>query len=124
MKMRDLVSSGLSNDLVHLLNLSQGSLVSTQSLLGQLLSSLLTSVSDQLDQSSLVRSQTGHLGDDASDESSSLGQSTLSVRDLWGNLLGGGFVTLVQTDSNTWMLVRSLGIKATVDMEFHCFDGT
>lgn len=95
------MSSGFSNDLVHFLNLLQGSLVSTQSLLGQLLGSLLTSVSDQLDQSSLVRSQAGNLSDDASDESGSLGKSTLSVRDLWGNLPLGGLVALVQTDSNS-----------------------
>lgn len=101
MKGVDLVSSGFSDDLVHFLNLSQGSLVGTQSLLGQLLGSLLTGVSDQFDQSSLVWSKTGNLGDNASDEGSSLGQSTLSVRNLWGNLLLGGFVTLVQADSNT-----------------------
>lgn len=98
---RHLVSSGFSNDLVHFFNLSQGSLVSTQSLLGQLLGSLLTSVSDQLDQSSLVWGQARNLRHDRSDESSSLGESTLSVRDLWGNLLSGGLVALVQTDSNS-----------------------
>lgn len=97
----NLVSSRLSNDLVHFFNLSQGSLVGTQSLLGQLLSSLLTSVSDQFDQSSLVRSQSGNLLDDVSDKLGSLGLSTLSVRDLWSNLLGGGLVTLVQTNCNT-----------------------
>lgn len=102
-KMMDenLVSSGLSNDVVDLLDLSQGSLVSTQSLLSQLLSSLLAGVSDQLDQSSLVRSQARHLRNDASDESGSLGESTLSVRDLRSNLLSGDLVTLVQADSNT-----------------------
>lgn len=100
-----LVSSGLSNNLVHLLNLSQGSLVGTQSLLGQLLGSLLTGVSDQLDQSSLVRSKTRHLRNDGSDKGGSLGKSTLSVRDLGGNGLLGDLVALVQTDSNTWMLV-------------------
>lgn len=101
----DLVSSGLSNDVGHLLNLSDGSLVGTQSLLSQLSSSLLTSVSDQLDQSSLVRSQAGDLRDDASDEGGSLRRSTLSLGDLWGNFLGVDLVTLVQTNSNTLMLV-------------------
>lgn len=95
------MSSGFSNDLVHFLNLSQGSLVSTQSLLGQLLGSLLTGVSDQFDQSSLVWGQARNLRNDGSDESGSLGKSTLSVRDLWGNLLSGGLVALVQTDSNS-----------------------
>lgn len=102
MMARHLVSSGFSNDLVHFLNLLQGSLVSTQSLLGQLLGSLLTGVSDQLDQSSLVWGQAGNLRNNASNESGSLGKSTLSVRDLWGNLLSGGLVALVQTDSNSW----------------------
>lgn len=97
----DLVSSGLSNDLGHLLNLSDGSLVGTQSLLSQLSSSLLTGVSDQFDQSSLVWSQARDLRDDASDERGSLGQSTLSLRDLWSNLLRVDLVTLVQADSNT-----------------------
>lgn len=95
------MSSGLSDDVGHLFNLLQGSLVSTQSLLGQLLGSLFTGVSDQFDQSSLVWSQASNLRDNASDEGSSLGQSALSVRDLWSNVLLGGFVTLVQADSNT-----------------------
>lgn len=95
------MSSGLSNDVVDLLNLSQSSLVGTQSLLSQLLSSLLTGVSDQLDQSSLVWGQARDLRDNASDESSSLGGLTLQGRTSWGNLLSGGFVTLVQSDSDT-----------------------
>lgn len=95
------MSSGFGNDLVHFFNLSQGSLVGTQSLLGQLLGSLLTGVSDQFDQSSLVWGQARNLRNDGSDESSSLGESTLSVRDLWGDLLRGGLVALVQTDSNS-----------------------
>lgn len=95
------MSSGLGNDGVDLLNLSQSSLVGTQSLLGQLLSSLLTSVSDQLDQSSLVWGQARDLGDNASDESSSLGNDTLLGGASWGNLFSGGFVTLVQSDSDT-----------------------
>lgn len=99
--MGDLVSSGLSNDGVDLLNLLQSSLVGTQSLLGQLLGSLLTGVSDQLDQSSLVWSQTGDLRDDALNESTSLGDTALEVDTSWGDLLGGGFVTLVQSDSDT-----------------------
>lgn len=95
------MSSGLGNDGVDLLNLSQSSLVGTQSLLSQLLGSLLTSVSDQLNQSSLVWGQAGDLRDDASDESSSLGDDTLLVGASWGNRLSGGFVTLVQSDSDT-----------------------
>lgn len=102
-----LVSSGLSNDVGHLFNLLQGSLVGTQSLLGQLLGSLLTGVSDQFDQSSFVWSQARNLRNNASDESGSLGQSTLSVRDLWGNVLLDGLVTLVQADSNTWIISKS-----------------
>lgn len=102
-----LVSSGLSNDVGHLFNLLQGSLVGTQSLLGQLLGSLLTGVSDQFDQSSFVWSQTSNLRNNASDESGSLGQSTLSVRDLWGNVLLDGLVTLVQADSNTWTVSKT-----------------
>ena len=89
------MSSRLSNDLVHFFNLSQGSLVGTQSLLGQLLGSLLTSISDQFNQSSLVRSQSRNLLDNASGKVSSLGKSTLSVGDLWGDLLSGDLVTLV-----------------------------
>ena len=89
------MSSRLSNDLVHFFNLSQGSLVGTQSLLGQLLGSLLTSISDQFNQSSLVRSQSRNLLDNASDKVSSLGKSTLSVGALWGDLLSGDLVTLV-----------------------------
>ncbi|KNE01387.2 hypothetical protein QG37_01574 [Candidozyma auris] len=101
MKYERLVSSGLSNDSVHLLNLSESSLVSTQSLLGQLLGSLLTGVSDQLDQSSLVWSQAGNLRHDASDELGSSGKGALSSGDLWSNLLSVDLVALVQTDSNT-----------------------
>lgn len=96
-----LVSLGLGDDLVHLLNLSQGSLVGTQSLLRQLLGSLLASVSDQLNQSSLVWSQAGHLLDDVSDKGSSLGKSTLSVGDLGGDLLGLDLAALVNTNCNT-----------------------
>lgn len=97
----NLVSSRFSNDLVHFFNLSQCSLVSTQSLLSELSGSLLTGVSDQFDHSSLVRSQTADFLDDVSDELSSLGQSTLSVRDLWCNNLGVDLVTFVQTSGNT-----------------------
>lgn len=104
------MSSGLSDDLVHLLDLSESSLVSTQSLLGQLLGSLLTSVSDQFDQSSLVWSQAGNLRDDASDELGSLGKSTLSLGDLWSNLLSVDLVALVQTDSNTCYVSKSVGV--------------
>ena len=100
-----LVSLRLSNDLVHLLNLSQGSLVGAQSLLGQLLGTLLAGVSEQLNQSSLVWSQARDLRDNASHESSSVGKSSLFAGKSWHNLLLGGFVTLVQTDSDTWLLV-------------------
>lgn len=110
MTRKSLVSSGLSDDLVHLLDLSESSLVSTQSLLGQLLGSLLTSVSDQFDQSSLVWSQAGNLRDDASDELGSLGKSTLSLGDLWSNLLSVDLVALVQTDSNICYVSKSVGV--------------
>ena len=96
-----LVLSGSSDDTVHLFNLLQGSLVGTQSLLGQLLGSLFTGVSDQFDQSSFVRSQPGDFRHDRSDELGSLGEGTLSVRDLGGDFLSGSLVTLVETNSNT-----------------------
>ena len=95
------VSSLFSHDLVDFFQLGLSSLQSTQSLLGQLLSSLFTRVSQQFNQSSFVWSQTTDFSDNISDKRSSLGESTLSVGNLWGNSLGGDDVTFVQTNSNT-----------------------
>lgn len=81
------MSSGLSNNVVHLFNLLQSSLVGAQSLLGQLLGSLLAGVSDQLNQSSLVWGQAGDLRDNASDEDGSLRHTRLWVS-LTGTSLG------------------------------------
>lgn len=99
--MSRLVTTGLSNDVVNLLNLSLSSLESTKSLLSDLSSSLLTSVSDQLHKSSLVWGKTSNLSDDGTNKSGSLGSSTLSVRDLWDLLEGLDLSTLVETNSNT-----------------------
>lgn len=95
------MTTGLSNDVVDLLNFTLSSREGTQSLLGDLSSSLLTSVSDQLHQSSLVWSQTGNLSDDRTDKGGSLGSSTLSVRDLWDLLQLFNLSTLVETSSDT-----------------------
>lgn len=78
------MTTSLVDDFVHFFNLSLGSTESSQSLLCDLSGSLLTSVSDQFDQSSFVWSQRSDFLNDASDENGSLGSSTLSVRDLWG----------------------------------------
>lgn len=93
--------SRLGNNGGHLLDLSQGSLVSTQSLLCQLLGSLLTSVSDQLDQSTLVRGEASNLLDNVAHKRRSLRKSTLSVRDLGSGLLGVSLATLVQSNSDS-----------------------
>lgn len=95
------MTTGLSNDVVDLLNLTLSSREGTQSLLSDLSSSLLTSVSDQLHQSSLIWSQTSNLSDDGTDKGGSLGSSTLSVGDLWSLLQLFNLSTLVETNSNT-----------------------
>lgn len=96
-----LMTSGFLDNSLHLLNLSEGSLVSTQSLLGELLSSLLTSVSDKFDDSSLVWGKTGNLTDNLSDKRGSLGEGTFTVGDLWSNGSLGNLVTFVCSNSDT-----------------------
>lgn len=107
------------NDFVHFFNLSLSSTESSQSLLCDLSSSLFTSVSDQFDQSSFVWSQRSDFLNDRSDESGSLGSSTLSVRNLWGWGQLVDLLTFVQTNSNTCKTVISMGInnlKLSIDI--------
>ena len=100
----NLMTTGSSNDVVHFFNLGLSSTEGTQSLLGDLSGSLFTSVSDQIDQSSFVWSQTGNFLNDRTNEGSSVRGSTLSVRDLWGWGQCGDLLTLVQTNSNTCII--------------------
>lgn len=96
-----LVTTRSGDDVVHLFNLSLSSGERTQSLLGDLSSSLFTGVSDQIDQSSFVWRQTSDFSDQRTDELGSVRSSTLLVRDLWGWGHLGDLLTLVQTNSNT-----------------------
>jgi hypothetical protein len=58
----------------------------TYSLLGQLSRSLVLAVSQQFDNTALIRSQASHFLDDLADESSAFAKQALSARDAW---LGG-----------------------------------
>lgn len=93
-----LMSSGSSNDIRHLLHLSLGSLLGTESLLSELLGSLVTGVSKKIDDSSLVWGKTSNLLDQVLDEDGSL---RWLVRRSLGDLLGFNLVSLVLSDNNT-----------------------
>lgn len=102
--MKNLVTSNtsrLSNNLGHRLNLSLSTAESTELLLGELASTLLLGVSEQLNDSSLVRSKTSDLLDDVTDKGGSSGSSTLSVRNASGLDSRGDLVALVDADSNS-----------------------
>lgn len=86
------------DNVLHLFQLSLSSGVSTQSLLGELSGSLLTRVSDQLNDSSFVWRQTSDLTDQLSNKVSSLADSDSL---LWSNGLWGDLVSLVSTYCNT-----------------------
>lgn len=59
----------------------------SQSLLGELSGTLVLGVSEQFDDSSLIWSKSCNFADQVSDESGSLGESSLSSRRLnWGGL--------------------------------------
>lgn len=99
-----LASLGVSrsgDDVVHVLNLSLSTAESTELLLGELSSSLITGVSQQLNDSSLVRSLAGNLLDEVSDKSGSLRESTLSSRNSSGGGSGSDLVALVGSNSDS-----------------------
>lgn len=99
-----LASLGVSrsgDDVVHVLNLSLSTAESTELLLGELSSSLITGVSQQLNDSSLVRSLAGNLLDEISDKSGSLREGTLSSRDSSGGGSGSDLVALVGSNSDS-----------------------
>lgn len=77
----------LGDHVVQLLDLSLRSSVCSQSLLGELSGTLVLGVSEQLDDSSLIWCKSCNLSDQVSDESGSLGESSLSSRRLyWSSL--------------------------------------
>lgn len=96
------MSSCSSNDGTHLLNLVLSSLLGTKSLLCELSSSLISEVSDQIDDSSLVWRQSSDLLDQIPDEGGPLGGPSLSLGWSWSDLLCSDLVALVQTDSNSY----------------------
>lgn len=95
------MSSCSSNNGTHLLDLVLGSLLGAKSLLCELSGSLISKVSDQIDDSSLIWRQSSDLLDQISDEGGLLGGSSLSLGWSWSDLLCGDLVALVQTDSNS-----------------------
>jgi hypothetical protein len=95
------MSSRFSNDSSHVFALSLCSLEGSQLLLGKLSSSLFLRVSDQLDNSSLVRSQSGDFSDQVSHKGGSLGFDTFSVRNFLRDLSLGHLVSFVETKNNT-----------------------
>ena len=63
-------TSGFSNDLGHLFNLSLSTSESSKFLLSELTGSLFLGVSDQFNNSSFIWSKTSDLGDDVSNKES------------------------------------------------------
>lgn len=98
------MTSRLGDDSGHVLALGLSTLERTELLLGELAGTLLLGVSDQLNNASLVRSQSAHLTGQVSDELSSLGEGTLAVGGLSSNLSGGDLVSLVETNGDSSLL--------------------
>jgi hypothetical protein len=98
-------TSSLSNDLSHVFALGLTTLKRTELLLSELTGTLLLGVTDQLDDSLFVRSETGDFTDEGSDEGGSLGGGTLSVGWLcsWGSW--GDLVALVKTDGESYTIL-------------------
>lgn len=95
-------TSGLSNDSGHGLNLSLSTAESSKLLLGELTGTLLLGVTDQLNNSSLVRSETSNFLDNVTNEGSSGRGSTLSGGDTGSLLSGGDLVALVDANGNSY----------------------
>jgi len=79
-------SSRFGNDSLQIVDLSLRTAESTKSLLGQLSRSLVLAVSQQFDNTALIRSQASDFLDDLANESSALAKQALSAGDAW---LGG-----------------------------------
>ena len=94
-------TSRLSNDLVHLLNLSLGAAESAEFLLSELAGTLLLRVTEEFDNAALVRSKTGDLVDNVADKGVLGGELSLSV-ETGSRGSGGDLVALVGTDGNSY----------------------
>lgn len=109
--MKNLVTSNtsrLSNNLGHRLNLSLSTAEGTELLLSELAGTLLLRVSEQLNDSSLVRSKTSDLLDDVTDKGGSGRSSTLSVGDTSSLDSRSDLVALVNANGNSCEDVRRL----------------
>lgn len=95
------LTSELSNDVVHVLELAHGTRVGAQLLLSQLLGTLLLRVADKLNETALVGGETSHLVNKGTDESGALGDNALASSKLGLDGLRGDLVALVLTNSNS-----------------------
>lgn len=94
-------TSGLSNDLVHLLNFSLSTAKGTEFLLSELAGTLLLGVTEQLDDTSLVGSKTSNLRDNVADESS-LSRDSLLLVEASSRGSGGDLVALVDANGDSY----------------------
>ena len=102
-------TSRLSNDLVHLLNLSLSTAESTEFLLSELTGTLFLRVTEKFDNTSLVRSKTSNLVDDITNKSVLGRKLSLSV-ETGSRGSGGDLVSLVSTNGDSCLqeIVKSV----------------
>ena len=96
-------TAGLGDDTLHVLNLALATGEGTESLLGELTSALVLSVSQEFDDTTLIGGKANNLTGDLADEGSAAGRLALGPADaVLGGLEGGGFVALVQADHDSF----------------------
>lgn len=87
-------TSGLGDDSLHVLNLFLATGEGTEPLLGELASSLVLSVSQKFDDTTLIRGKTSNLTGDVTDEGSAAGRLALGAADPGlGGVERGGFLS-------------------------------
>jgi hypothetical protein len=88
-------TSGLGDDSLHVLNLSLATGEGTEPLLGELTSSLVLSVSQKFDDTTLIGGKTDNLAGDVTDEGSAAGRLALGAADPGlGGVERGGFLSM------------------------------
>lgn len=86
-------TTGLSDDALHVLNLSLATAEGTEPLLGELTSTLVLSVSQEFDDTALIGGKTDNLTSDVTNKGSTAGGLALGAADTGlGGVEGGGFL--------------------------------
>jgi len=113
---------GASNSIFHLLNLSLGTEVSTEAVLGELVGALLgvvTTTLDDLHDTALIGGEADGVADDGTNNLHTVGELA-KTSGLLDSLKLGDNVTLVVTDGNTGGGSKELVLKELGALHLNC----